>query len=158
MMCAIYGCDVEATAEAMLPSSRSLRVIALRRRERGIGRFTGSVGISKAIPFHYLIQEHAEEPCRAKVYPLAMTRAITPEQFVEALPTIVNSMGEHSFVIERDGEVLAALVTPEEYKLIRQVRGRQALSALNRLSDAIEASGASEEELKDLEKSPGRIA
>jgi len=87
-----------------------------------------------------------------------MTRAFTPEQFVEALPTIVNSMGEDSFVIERDGQLVAALVTPEEYKLIRQVRGRRALAALNRLSDAIEASGASEEELKELEKDLDRKA
>ena len=37
-MCAMYGCEVEASAEAMEPSSRALRAAAMRRRRAVILR------------------------------------------------------------------------------------------------------------------------
>ena len=37
-MCAMYGCPVEASAEAIDPTSRTLRVTAFQRRCNGIGR------------------------------------------------------------------------------------------------------------------------
>jgi hypothetical protein len=68
------------------------------------------------------------------------------------------SLGEDSLLIEREGAVVAALVPAADMERMRQVRGQRALAAMNRLSDAIEASGATEEELCDLEKALGRKA
>src|ERR1017187_7895034 len=47
-MCAMYGCPVDASAEPIEPSSRTLRVIAFQRRTNGIGLLPPAGGISEA--------------------------------------------------------------------------------------------------------------
>jgi hypothetical protein len=87
-----------------------------------------------------------------------MTRAISVDEFLAKAPQTLSSVGDDSFVI-RDGETfVAALVGEKDFEAIRQARGRKAIAAMNRLSDAIDASGATEKELKELERALDRKA
>lgn len=87
-----------------------------------------------------------------------MTRAISQDEFVATVTQTLASLGEDSLLIEREGAVVAALVPPSDWERLRQMRGQRAIAAMNRLSDAIEASGATEEELRELEKALDRKA
>ncbi len=87
-----------------------------------------------------------------------MTRAMTKEEFLAAVPEILTSVGEDLLVIEQDHQFVAALVGPNEFRELTEARGRRAIAALNRLSDAIEVSGATEDELRELEAALDRKA
>ena len=87
-----------------------------------------------------------------------MTRAISKEEFLAAVPDILTSMGDDLVVIEQDHQFVAALVGQKEFDQLREARGRRAAAALNRISDALEASGASEQELRELQAALDRKA
>jgi hypothetical protein len=63
-----------------------------------------------------------------------------------------------SFVINKDGEFVAALVSERDYMDLRKLRVQRVKAALDSLGDAIAASGASEEELRELERALDRHA
>ena len=87
-----------------------------------------------------------------------MTRTISQEEFATSAPELLQAVGDQTILIERDGKTVAALVSAEQYESTREARGRRAIAAMNRLSDAIEASGATEQELKELEAALDRKA
>jgi hypothetical protein len=87
-----------------------------------------------------------------------MTRAITKEEFLASAPQTLAALGDDTFVIEQDGNFVAALVSQKDFEAIRRIRGQRAIAALNRLRDAIAASGATHEELLELEKALDRKA
>jgi hypothetical protein len=87
-----------------------------------------------------------------------MMRAITKDDFLANAQQKLASLGDDLFVIEQDGNFVAALVSEKDFEAIRKVRGQRAIAAMNRLSDAIEASGATKEELLELEKALDRKA
>ena len=87
-----------------------------------------------------------------------MLRAMSKDEFMAAIPDILSSVGEDLVIIEQGQKFVAALVGEKEYRQLREARGRRAIAAMNRLSDAIEASGATEEELRELERALDRKA
>jgi hypothetical protein len=87
-----------------------------------------------------------------------MTRAITQDDFLANASQRLASLGNDVFVIEQDGQFVAALVSQKDFEALRRVHGQRAIAAMNRLSDAIEASGATHEELLELEKALDRKA
>ena len=80
-----------------------------------------------------------------------MTRAITEEEFLSNPSARFAEVGTDTFVVERDGKFLAAIVSEADFAALRKAQSRRALAALNRLSDFVEASGATEGELRELE-------
>ncbi|MDQ2925909.1 MAG: hypothetical protein M3R43_10185 [Acidobacteriota bacterium] len=87
-----------------------------------------------------------------------MTRAMTKEEFLAAAPDVLSAVVEDTFVIRQGEKFVAAIVSEREYDMIRRARGERAIAALNRLGSAIESSGASESELRELEKALDRKA
>jgi hypothetical protein len=87
-----------------------------------------------------------------------MMRAITREEFLATAPETLAAVGDNAFIIREGEKFVAAIVGEKDFEAIRGARGRRAIAAMNRLSDAIEASGATEEELADLEKALDRKA
>jgi hypothetical protein len=85
-----------------------------------------------------------------------MTRDISQEQFLAATADTLAAARSDSFVISKDGEFVAALVNERDYADLRRLRVQRAIEAMNSISDAIEASGASYEELLELEKALDR--
>ena len=81
-----------------------------------------------------------------------MTRAITEEEFLANPAAKLAEIGNDTFIVERDGKFVAALVSEAEFHELREKRGRKAVAALHQLNDLVEASGARERELKELEK------
>src|SRR6185312_6324117 len=59
-------------------------------------------------------------------------------------------------ILQLEKTAMSQPVAPEVQNPVLPSRGLRALAALNRLSDALEASGASEEELRELEKALDR--
>jgi hypothetical protein len=87
-----------------------------------------------------------------------MTRAISQDEFIASVPEVLSSVSEGPFIIRRGNTFIAALVSEQEFEMIRRAKGERAIAAMNRMSDAIEASGASEEELRELETALDRKA
>jgi hypothetical protein len=87
-----------------------------------------------------------------------MTRSISQDEFLAATADTLAAARSDSFVISKDGEFVAALVSERDYVELRKLRAQRVASAMNRISDAIEASGASEAELLELEKALDRHA
>ena len=87
-----------------------------------------------------------------------MTRDISQDEFLAATADTLAAARSDSFVISKDGEFVAALVSERDYVELRKVRAQRVAAAMDRISDAIEASGASETELLDLEKALDRHA
>jgi hypothetical protein len=87
-----------------------------------------------------------------------MTRDISQDDFLAATAATLAAVQNDSFVINKDGEFVAALVSERDYVDLRKLRAQRVKAALDRLSDAIELSGASEAELRELEKALDRHA
>jgi hypothetical protein len=82
-------------------------------------------------------------------YARAMTRRITLDEFRQRSQAFFAGATQDLVVIEQDGEVLGALVSPEDYESLRRVRAQRAMDAMNALGKHM-ASAASPEELEDL--------
>jgi PHD/YefM family antitoxin component YafN of YafNO toxin-antitoxin module len=78
-----------------------------------------------------------------------MTRRITLDEFRQRSQAFFAGATQDLVVIEQDGEVLGALVSPEDYESLRRVRAQRAMDAMNALGKHM-ASAASPEELEDL--------
>ena len=91
-------------------------------------------------------------------YHLFMVRAVSKEEFLAAVPDILSSGMEDLVIIQQGTHFVAALIGEKEFQQLRQARGRRAVAAMDRISDAIEASGVGEQELKDLEAALDRKA
>jgi hypothetical protein len=87
-----------------------------------------------------------------------MTREISQDDFLATTADTLAAVRNDLFVISKDGEFVAALVSERDYVDLRKLRAQRVKAALDRLSDAIEASGASEAELRELEKALDRHA
>lgn len=87
-----------------------------------------------------------------------MTRALTPEEFLDSFQERIENIGEDSYVIERDGRPLAIVVSPEEYEFVRRAKAAKAISIMDAFASAVRASGASVEELHELEQALDRKA
>ena len=74
------------------------------------------------------------------------------DEFLASVPEALAAVRQNSLVIRQGDKFVAALVSEEEYGLLHEKRGQRALAALARFQDTIAASGASDEELKDLER------
>ena len=87
-----------------------------------------------------------------------MTRAISQDQFIATVPEILSAVGEDSFVIEDGaGGVVAALVSPEEYEVVRRARAEDAIAAMREMGERIQAI-AIPEEIDELERALDRKA
>ena len=87
-----------------------------------------------------------------------MTRAISQDEFIATVPEILSAVGEGSFVIEDGaGEMVAALVSPEEYEVVRRARAEDAIAAMRALGAQIRAI-ATPEEIDELERALDRKA
>jgi hypothetical protein len=87
-----------------------------------------------------------------------MTRDISQDEFLAATAATLAAVQNDSFVINKDGEFVAALVSERDYMDLRKLRVQRVKAALDSLGDAIAASGASEEELRELERALDRHA
>jgi hypothetical protein len=95
---------------------------------------------------------------RKLAYPHRMTRAISQDEFIATVPEVLSAVGEGSFVIEdEDGEMVAALVSPEEYEVVRRARAEDAIAAMRALGEQIRAL-ATPEEIDELERALDRKA
>jgi len=86
-----------------------------------------------------------------------MTRLISQEEFLADPADKLAAAQVDSFMIDHDGKLVAALVSPEDYEIIRVERGRRAMAALDTLSSYIE-SVTDYEERVELEKALDRHA
>jgi hypothetical protein len=161
----MYGCDVLATAEAIDPISRIFRAAAINRRRAGMERFAGAVpgagfvlGVSAFCISIDMDNSYSIVQSRSWEYSEAMTRAISIDRFLATAPETLSSVGDDAFVIRQGEKFVAAIVGEKDFEAIRAARGKRAIAAMNRLSDALEASGASQQELLDLEKALDRKA
>jgi hypothetical protein len=87
-----------------------------------------------------------------------MTRDISQDEFLAATADTLAAARSDSFVISKDGEFVAALVSERDYVDMRKLRAQRVMASLDRISDAIQSSGASEAELRELEKALDRHA
>jgi hypothetical protein len=87
-----------------------------------------------------------------------MTRDISQDEFLATTADTLAAARSDSFVISKDGEFVAALVSERDYVDLRKLRAQRVMASLDRLSNAIESSGASEDELRELEKALDRHA
>lgn len=87
-----------------------------------------------------------------------MMREVSKEEFIATAPEILSSVGNDLVIIQQGDQFVAALVGEKEFRQLHEARGRRAIAAMHRLSDALEASGATEEELKELEAALDRKA
>ena len=85
-----------------------------------------------------------------------MTLDISQDDFLAAPADTLAAVRSNSFVISKDGEFVAALVSERDYADLRKLRAQRVKAALDSISDAVAASGASEAELLDLEKALDR--
>jgi hypothetical protein len=69
-----------------------------------------------------------------------MTRAISQDEFIASVPDVLSSVSEGPFIIRRGNTFIAALVSEQEFDMIRRAKGERAIAAMNRMSDAIEVS------------------
>jgi hypothetical protein len=87
-----------------------------------------------------------------------MTRDISQDDFLAATADTLAAVRNDSFVISKDGEFVAALVSERDYVDLRKLRAQRVKVALDSIGGAIAASGASQEELRELEKALDRHA
>jgi hypothetical protein len=87
-----------------------------------------------------------------------MVRDISQDQFLAATADTLAAVRSDSFVISKDGEFVAALVSESDYVELRKLRSQRVSRAMDCISDAIESSGASEADLQELEKALDRHA
>jgi PHD/YefM family antitoxin component YafN of YafNO toxin-antitoxin module len=80
-----------------------------------------------------------------------MTRAISEEEFVSSKADLLKAVGQQTFLIERDGEPVAALVSMAEYESTREARAERAIQAMHAFGEHMR-SVATPEELDELEK------
>ncbi len=85
-------------------------------------------------------------------------RSLTKDEFLADAPILLDTVGEDVLIIKQDQTFVAALVSQADFEEIRRARGSRAMAAMRRLSDAIEASGATEDDLRELEKALDRKA
>jgi hypothetical protein len=89
---------------------------------------------------------------------IGMVRDISQDQFLAATADTLAAARSDSFVISKDGEFVAALVSERDYVDLRRLRSQRVSKAMDAISDAIDASGAGEADLKELEKALDRHA
>ncbi len=87
-----------------------------------------------------------------------MMREVSKEEFIAAMPDLLNSVSKDLVVIQQGTQFVAALIGEKEFQQLREARGQRAIAAMDRISDAIEASGTSEQELEELEAALDRKA
>ena len=80
-----------------------------------------------------------------------MTRAISEEEFVQSKAELLKAVGEQTFLIEKDGKPVAALVSMDQYESTREAKAERAIAAMWELRNHMQ-SVATAEELADLEK------
>jgi hypothetical protein len=78
-----------------------------------------------------------------------MTRAISEDEFVTTTPDLLSNLDSESVVIQRDGTVIGALISAEEYELVRRARAARAIDALEQFGRHMQ-SVATPEELDEL--------
>lgn len=78
-----------------------------------------------------------------------MTVAISPEQLGARGQEFLADPGTDLLVIESEGRVLGALVSPEDYEQIRRIRAQRVLDAMDALGRHM-ASVATPSELDEL--------
>lgn len=87
-----------------------------------------------------------------------MTRSISQDEFLAAPADTLAAVRNDSFVISNGGEFVAALVSEREYVELRKLRAQRVADAMDRISNAVESSGADEAQLLELEKALDRHA
>ena len=80
-----------------------------------------------------------------------MTRQITEEEFELSKSEFVRSVGQQTVLIQRDGETVAVLTSPEQYETTREAKAERAIKAMWELREHMQ-SVATPEELEALEK------
>ena len=86
-----------------------------------------------------------------------MTRAISENEFVAAAPKILGNVTVDSILIQRDGRTIAALISAEEFEIVRRARAKRAIEALEAMGRHIQ-SVATPAEIDELEKALDRKA
>jgi hypothetical protein len=87
-----------------------------------------------------------------------MTRSISQDEFLATTADTLAAARNDSFVISNHGEFVAALVSERDYVELRKLRAQRVAASMDRISEAIESSGASGTELLELEKALDRHA
>lgn len=86
-----------------------------------------------------------------------MTRLITEEEFELSKSEFVRSVGQQTVLIQREGETVAVLTSPEQYETTREAKAERAIKAMWELREHMQ-SVATPEELLELEKALDRKA
>jgi len=83
-----------------------------------------------------------------------MSDSITIDELQSSARDLLDrlSRGGRAVAIEEQGTVVGILISPAEYATLSQQRAQRAVAVLKQFHDAIAASGATEEELRELEK------
>jgi PHD/YefM family antitoxin component YafN of YafNO toxin-antitoxin module len=91
------------------------------------------------------------EANEAGEYSEPMTRAITEEEFVSSKSDLLKSVGRQTLLIQKDGETVAVLVSPQEYEAARKAKAERAIQAMDAFGQHMR-SVTTPEELDALEK------
>ncbi|MEO7029029.1 MAG: hypothetical protein ABI147_06465 [Acidobacteriaceae bacterium] len=86
-----------------------------------------------------------------------MARSISQEEFIDSASDLLQVVGTQTLFIQKDGETVAAIISPAEYESTHEARGERAIRALNAFGEYME-SVATPEELEELEKALDRKA
>ena len=87
-----------------------------------------------------------------------MTRVLSRSEFAASANELLEELNGGAILVSDGDRELAVLMSPAEYDTLRRDRGRRAIAAITRLSDAIHAANPTEEELHELERALDRKA
>ena len=86
-----------------------------------------------------------------------MTRAISQDEFINSALDLLQVIGQQTLLIQKDGETVAVLLSPQEYESTHEARTERAIQALHAFRGHMQ-SVATPEELDELEKALDRKA
>jgi len=80
-----------------------------------------------------------------------MTRTVSVEEFEQSKDELVKAAARQTVLIQRDGETVAVLTSPEQYETTREAKAQKAIDAMWAFRNHMQ-SVATPEELRELEK------
>jgi len=86
-----------------------------------------------------------------RAYSQGMTRTVSIEEFERSKDDFVKTADRQTVLIQRDGETVAVLTSPEQYETTREAKAQKAVEAMWAFRNHMQ-SVASPEELRELEK------
>jgi len=86
-----------------------------------------------------------------------MTRAVTVEEFECSKDDLVRVAGKQTVLIQRDGETVAVLTSPQQYETTREAKAERVIKAMKEFGEHMQRV-ATTEELDALERELHQLA